>query len=341
VDPTELTRGRTDQATEPTCDQCGEPYWDRPHKLGKRRYCSRWCNGLRLRDPETFANPWNELQRASLRYMAARKIGLTTFAREVGVSRLGLRYWFRRKDSTPRWRTLKGVAKVLGISMWRAARWAATYPDGTRKKGPVTDEKRRAQLAREKLAPANPFFQRGTKENLKAVKGSHTKRREKNKHKKRGQKEPGRKGADANTIEKAVERARSSVKARLAHRLFGRLRWRRTPPSLTEVREWANAASRDIGLSPRAVFIEWEPHLVRLQIIRAARGGRKPKDRSGRRRLMERLLANQEPGRRRNRFWPEAAAEVSELEGEPITYKNLRRWCYAEGLIRTGSAVLQ
>jgi transcriptional regulator with XRE-family HTH domain len=295
------------------CPRCGDRSWVKPSQLQEWRACSRRC----ARALQTRFKPSNPLKVRCLGHMAEKRLSPTAFARQANISPSALRYWLRHENSTLSSRTLVGLAEILGISFEQALREA----------GGRTDEQRRAELGID-LANRN-FPAVGSEADLEVRRKSGLARRGKRRPPDVVAKVMATRqatGKHALAVE-ALIRGSRSAKGRIAHHLFGHLRW--TPkPSLPQLHEWAQLDGQKLGWPAKAVFAVWEPYLRRNGVIKAERGGRR--FREERLLLMRRLMVEARwdgSGRAPWGFWPRFERRVRELEGDtaPDQYV-LRQW---------------
>jgi transcriptional regulator with XRE-family HTH domain len=348
---------------------CGKEFRVAPWEVrAGRRYC-RWACAEARRD----AQPWNLLQVRVLSEGAGRGLNLPGIARETGLGYSHLQRWIWRKpgrlhpaykghllrfSAVARLAEFAGIEVEEAIDLSRRIVGAPNRPDSELARLVGIPKRPDSELGRfiferwSQSGQSPAAFARSigighstlsrllddrrpgriTLARLSAAFGealpySESERREARR----------RNLEEAGVFEAAWPAGRAEARSaggRARRSLTGRLLG--TPsPTREQLRQWARAVGRRVGMSERAVLAEWEPLLVKRGIIKASRGGRPPVDYPERRAYMTQVLASQDPGgRRRNDFWTDAALEVSKLDkGEPVGYKTLRRWCYQEGLI--------
>jgi transcriptional regulator with XRE-family HTH domain len=298
------------------CPMCPKRVWVPSHRLSKWRGCDRVCAAAATRQQAA----WNALQTRLLAHLRESGLSFRAFESAAGLPQGTIGAWFRKKGKALRLRTLLRLAELLNIPADQALHEA----------GGISAEDRRAEQGRElgKNHPEPDVRRERARKLGEAWKGRPRSRESIDKSMTTREES----GALAK-FKAGAEADAGSVMGKVRRSLYGYLI--RTPkPSRTQIDGWAKAVGKKVGLSARAVFAEWEPHLVRQGLIKEKRGGRPRKDLAARRQYMEERLAREDPNRRLpNGFWQGEAQEVSKREDREIDYKTLRDFCQSEGLL--------
>jgi transcriptional regulator with XRE-family HTH domain len=295
------------------CRRCDRPYEESEKHGATRRYCSRWCATAAKR-PEG----WNHLQGRCSDWMVENRASMTTFAREVGVSRQTLGYWYTHKDSTIWSDVLFRLADFFRIPRDQAIREA----------GGKTAEQRRAEHA---LGTAGNFLKIGPAAQREvARKGGLSHRGGRQSPEWVAKRIGARMASDGyqRNLKRFTGWSRSDA-GRAVHVLIGRLQ-HIPSPSRQQLSQWAGDTGQRLSLPPAAVLAIWKPYCQERGLVGTG-GAPLLEDRH---RLIVHEMASwprTPSGRLQRGFWQHAADEVTRAEQpeRPWSYLRIKRWWLA------------
>jgi hypothetical protein len=236
---------------------CSNEIWLFLYESARPKVCSRKCANLR----RFRASSWNALQvRLMERLEGGDYPSFAAICRAAALPDDTIRAWFRAKGSSLHDMALRALAEFLQIPMAQALR-----ESGGRTAEEVAREHGRQMAERNFPRPGTPEARAAALKGGKARKGPHT-----SAHTANIMASLKRTGGLDRAVKSLIAGSRS-LKGRLAHDLYGRLR-HNCQPSKVNLESWAADVGAKRGLSASAILAIWRPYLRQRGLPFGGRG---------------------------------------------------------------------